>query len=715
MFRKLFIFQLLLMTCFLPALADEGMWIPLLLGKYNIADMQQKGCKLSAEDIYSINQACLKDAVVIFGGGCTGALISDEGLVITNHHCGYGKIQAHSSTEHDYLTDGFWALSHEQELTNPGLTVTFLVRIENVTDLVLHNIPEDDSEGIRNMRVAEAIDSIKNIAVTGTHYKADIKPFFGGSEYYLFVTEVFRDVRLVGTPPSGIGKFGGDTDNWMWPRHTGDFSLFRIYANKNNEPADYSPDNVPYKPKKYLEISTKGVKQGDFTMVMGFPGNTNEYAPSYMLEMLVKSENPNKILIRQAKMDVISTAMNSSAELRIKYSAKYASISNYWKKWIGENRGIACLDGIARKQKFEAAFQQWADTANHAAYVNLLNTYDSIYKKYTPLNLASNYAYEACYTLDIIQLAARFKKLATIEKNDSIEKIASAFADIRKGLTGFFKDYDEATDQKIFSRVIALYYQNIDKTYLPDYLNIIGTKYAGNVNAFAVDFYSHCLLSKPEKINTILDKPTFKNVQKIINDPAYQLYQSVFDLLVNGIYPWTDMLEARINQLDRTYIKAQRMMQPNRIFYPDANFTMRVAYGKVDSYKPSDGVTYNWYTTLDGIMQKENPEIYDYRVPEKLKQLYAQHDFGPWAQNDTMHICFTASNHTTGGNSGSPVLDANGRLIGINFDRNWEGTMSDLMYDASVCRNIVLDIRYVLFIVDKFAGAKNILNELSVK
>ncbi len=696
--------------------ADEGMWIPILLKKYNIEDMKKKGFKLNAEDIYSVNNASMKDAVMIFGGGCTAELISDKGLIITNHHCGFSRIQAHSSLKNDYLTNGFWAMSNKEELPNPGLTVTFLEYMEDVTKKVLANVNDNMDEAERQMIIAAEIIKIKAEASKNGKFVAKVKPFFYGNEYYLFVSKVYRDVRLVGAPPSSIGKFGGDTDNWMWPRHTGDFSMFRIYADKNNEPANYSPDNIPYKPKKHFPISIKGVKKGDFTLVFGYPGRTQEYLTSYAIKMISKDENPHQIKIRQMKIDVMSNDMNNDPAVRIKYAAKYARVSNYWKKWIGENKGLERLNAIQKKKNFEKKFTKWANSNQNRknTYGALLPKYKSIYDKLTPYALANAYFYETLYTMEIVRLSSIFVKLTRLYEKSDEKKIKKTVESVRRSVKGFYKDYNKSTDMKIFKQALKMYYDNVDKKFHPALFNLVEKKFKGDFDKYTKYLYKKSFIANEKKVYTFLDKFKLSHIKKIKKDPAYIFYGDALDIYYKEINPKSRELHQKVEKLNRTYVKGQRLMLKDKVFYPDANSTLRVAYGQVDDYKPKDGVKYLHYTTLEGIMEKDNPNIYDYKVPKKLKELFIKKDYGQYAENGQIHVCFTASNHTTGGNSGSPVINGDGHLIGVNFDRCWEGTMSDIMFDPERCRNISIDIRYALFIIDKFAGAGYLLNEMTI-
>ena len=703
---------------FISAKADEGMWIPLILEQLNQSDMQSMGLKLTAEDIYSINKSSLKDAIVLFGSGCTGELVSDQGLVLTNHHCGYSAIQSHSSVQNDYLTNGYWAMTRDDELSNVGLSVTFLVRMEDVTSVVLADVTDDMTEAKRQEAIDKNIALVESLAVKGSHYKAKVKPFFYGNEYYLFVTEVFKDVRLVGAPPSDIGKFGGDTDNWMWPRHTGDFSIFRIYADKNNEPADYSKDNVPYKPKKSLTISLKGVKQNDFTMVYGFPGTTEEYLTSYGVEMTTLSENPARIDLREKRMAIMSEDMKTSDLIRIQYSSKYAGVANYWKKWIGESRGLNKLNAIEKKKQLEAEFTQWvnADDKRKIKYGKLLLAFEEAYKMATPLNLAFDYFNEGGLAVEIVKYAYTFTNLVNKSQTVGIapEEINKLVEGLKKAAKGFFKNYNLETDKKIFVAMLSTYHEKLDKTMQPDIFKMVDAKYKGSFQKYADDLYANSKLTSEQKVDELLKDYKSSSVKKILKEPAFILAQSIYSNYVNHIMTPLISVDTKIDSLSRIYIRALKEMKPDKKFYPDANSTLRLAYGKVAAYKPMDAVEYNFFTTLDGMIEKENPNIDDYRVPAKLKELYKNKDYGIYGEDGKMHIAFIATNHTSGGNSGSPVLNGEGQLIGVNFDRVWEGTMSDIMFDPDQCRNVSLDIRYVLFIIDKFAGAGHLIKEMKI-
>ena len=705
---KKVIIALLAALFWLPSIADEGMWIPMLL-KRNEADMQQKGMKISADDIYSINKACLKDAIVLFGSGCTGEFVSDKGLLFTNHHCGYSYIARNSTLEHNYLANGFWAKSLEEEIPCPGLSVTRLVRMEDVTNQVLDGITDNMSESERALVIATNIKTITQKATEGTHYKAIIKPFYYGNQYFMYVNEVFTDVRMVGTPPSNIGKFGGDTDNWMWPRHTGDFSVFRVYAGKDNKPADYSADNQPYKPLQHLTISLKGVEENDFTFVFGYPGTTNRYATSQAVDLAANVTNPIRIALRTIRLNHYNNAMNQDAAQRLKYSSRVASIANGWKKWQGESLGINRLNGVEKKQAFEKKFQQWA--ADKPMYKDVLPAMEQNYAKLKDIELKTTYFGEAVMAADFMNRAAQLYNLSKME-NDSL--IAKRVEALIKNNENYFKDFDKHT---IVDRAI----------FVETFTNMCKAGFGGFVANKDVDvakieemlgkIYDKSILTSEKDIMKLLKTYKAKDAKKILKDPAVALYLSAVD----NLYSTADRqqykeLKNEINRLYRLYVKGMMEMDANNVSFPDANLTLRVAYGHVKGFRPKDGVYYKPYTTLEGIMEKENPDIYDYVVEPRLKELYNTRNYGQYANSKgELPVGFIATNHTTGGNSGSPVLNANGELIGLNFDRCWGGTMSDLLFDPNYCRNITLDIRYCLFIIDKYAGAKNLIDELTIK
>jgi len=696
---------------------DEGIWIPLLIEKYNIRLMKEKGFKLSAEDIYSVNRACMKDAVVSFNGGCTAELISGDGLLITNHHCGYSLIQDHSSLEHDYLTDGFWAMSRKEELPNPGVTVTILKWMEDVSDRVLAGTTDDMAPAERERIISSNIDNIQRKAVEGTAYRASVRPFFMGNQYFLFVNETFRDVRLVGAPPSAIGKFGGDTDNWVWPRHTGDFSIFRVYADKDNKPADYSADNVPYKPAYYFPISLKGVKEGDFTMVFGYPGTTSEYVPSFHIDMVKNYVNPRLIEIRTRKIDIIDEAMNSDPLIRIQYSAKKAGISNAWKKWIGEIQGLDRMKTISRKQEYEAAIAKWigSDDARIKAYADILPSYKRIYDSLRIYTLVNNFTNEVLSGIESFNLPRNLRDLVSqTEAGAGTETINKLKDQILSYSDQFFKDYNMETDRKLFVAMLQAYAGSLDPEWLaPGYLKL-QKSCRSDFAAYSVKLYGQSVFADQTRFRSFIKGFNNASARKLKKDGFYNLSQDLTSFLVKNVRPDLARLNSELQLLNKRYMKAQMEYENEKVFYPDANSTLRVAFGTVMGYYSKDAVYFKPVSTLKGIIEKDNPEIYDYDVPDKLRELYEKKDYGRYASDGEVPVCFIANNHTTGGNSGSPVINSEGYLIGINFDRAWEGVASDMAFNPDQSRNISLDIRFALFVIDKFAGAGYLLNEMTI-
>lgn len=692
------------------------MWIPSLIDAALEGEMQTLGMKLTAEDIYSFNKSSLKDAVVHFGGGCTSELISDKGLLLTNHHCGYGRIQAHSSVENNYLRDGFWAKNLGEELSNPGLAATIIVRIEDVTKGVLDGTTAQMTQSEKAVVVNRNIREIGTKAIEGTGYGYIIRPFYYGNQYFMFITEVFKDVRLVGAPPSSIGKFGFDTDNWVWPRHTGDFSVFRIYANKDNKPAEYSEDNVPYTPKHYFKINLKGADEGDFTMVYGFPGRTQEYLSSHMVNQIINKQDPGRIRMRDKSLEIINAGMREDEKVKIQYAAKQSRISNSWKKWKGEVKGLKRLNAVEKKKALEDKFKA-AVAANKQfkGYENLIDEFDKTYELFLELDYARDMFIELFYYgPEMIRFSDRFAKIANMLKADTLpdEMIQAEIEGLKRSIEGHFKNYNEDIDRELFSELSKIYFDELKPDQLPTIKATIDKKFKGDLVDYRDWLFKKSMFDSKDQLLKFLEKPKYKKIEK---DPVYQFRSSMLESYFQNIKPKHVILSAKIDSLYEVYMKALMEVLPNETtYFPDANSTLRVSFGKVEGYTASNAIDYSYYTTLDGIMEKYIPGDYEFDVPEKLIELWEKKDYGQYGRDGEMRVCFTASNHTTGGNSGSPVLDANGYLIGLNFDRVWEGTMSDIMFDPEKCRNIMVDLNYVLFIIDKFAGADHLVKEMSL-
>lgn len=694
--------------------AGEGMWLPQLLKALNEDDMQSLGFKLTAEDIYSINQGSLKDAIVHFGGYCTSEIISSEGLLLTNHHCGYGQIQSHSSVENNYLEEGFWAMNRSEELANPGLTAIMIKRIDDVTEIVLKGVTENLNSRERQSAIDKNIAAYKSTLDLEDYEDAVIKGFYKGNQYYMITTITYRDVRLVGAPPSSIGKFGADTDNWVWPRHTGDFALFRIYAGPDNLPANYSEDNVPYQPKKHLEVSTAGVQEGDFTLVFGFPGRTNEYLPSYALEQLTEELNPRKIAIRDAALKIVDKEMKADEKIKIQYASKFARIANYWKKWIGENQGLERSGGIEKKQEYEQELMRriYQNPDWEIKYGTLLPQFDQLYQDMEPYAVSNAIFFETFYrNIELARIA--YLSRNALNRIEAGEEAFNSYRDrLKNYLADFHKDYSPMVDKQVFARLMAMYVAQSPEEFLPEGSSGLDEAYFA-VKAKEI-FASSALLDK-ENFDDLFNLPMKKFEKRLSSDPAYQFFLPYIDTYfekANGPY---EVYQDSIEALMRKYMKVQMLAYPEKSFYPDANSTMRVTYGQVQSYSPRDAVVYEPVTTLEGVMEKYVPGDYEFDVPEKLIALYENKDYGAYAdENGQMPVCFIGTNHTTGGNSGSPALDAYGRLIGLNFDRAWEGTMSDYNYDKEICRNIMVDVRYILFVIDKYAGAGHLVEEMDL-
>ena len=694
--------------------ADEGMWLPQLLQTLNEKEMRKMGMKLRAKDIYDINKSSLKDAIVSLGGFCTAEVISDKGLILTNHHCGFDAIQNHSTLENNYIKNGFWAANNNSELTNPGLFVSFIINIEDFTNQVLSGVSKELSEKDRQAMIEKNIAQIKKEYKKETYQDIIVRSFFDGNKYYLFVTETYKDVRLVGAPPASIGNFGKDTVNWMWPRHTGDFSMFRIYADKNNKPASYSPDNVPYIPKRSLNISLKGLKENDFTMVMGFPGRTNEYLPSYAIKQIMEISNPAKIKIRHQVLDVMGGYMRKDELIKIKYAAKYANIENAYKKWQGELLGLQKSNGIKKKLDYEVEFKTLIsnNTEWQNKYGSVLDELSKAYGDLEHLIVSRDYYNEIAPRIELFNLASAFNGLFKSYSNDSASNNKKNQELIEK-VEDILKEYDPAVDKKLFATLMDLYIQDQNSEYISPKLLELINEYK-DINKVADYIYANSKLTNIESIKKMFENSPMVAMDLIKNDPAFLLYINIYNTYIKETSSYVLDIQAKINRLQRNYMEAQLTVFSNKRFYPDANSTLRVAYGKVKGYAPKDALQYNFYTYMDGIMEKYKPGDYEFDVPQKLIDLYNAKDFGQYGVNGKQPVCFIATNHTTGGNSGSPALDAKGNLVGLNFDRVWEGTMSDINYDPTICRNVMVDIRYVLFIIDKFAGAHHLIEEMKL-
>lgn len=712
--KKLFIIITVILLGQNYVRADEGMWLPMFIDRLNYVDMQKMGLKLTPEEIYSVNNSSIKDAIIIFGRGCTGEIISEQGLILTNHHCGYGAIQSKSTVESDYLTDGFWAMNFREELPIPDLTVKFLVRIEDVTDKILSELKSVTNEKMRAAKIEKLIAEIQKKATEGTGYDAVVKSFFEGNEYYLIVYQTYKDVRLVGAPPSSIGRFGADTDNWMWPRHKADFSLFRVYTAPDGSPAEYSEKNIPLKPKHSLPVSIKGVKNGDFTMILGYPGTTERYLTSYGIEMYVNQSYPARIKAREKKLDIMREDMEASPEVRIKYASKYASISNYWKNFIGTVKALNRLKVADKKRTLEKQFEVWvaADNTRNEKYGNVLQKIKDAYTELQKTNLARIYFSESINGCEALSFSRRFNSLLTLlkEKPVNTDKLKAKTSELKSLAEKFYKDYNKTTDVKITAAMLKMYYENVPKEQQPAYFLKLAAKYKFDFDKLSSYLFSKTIFGDQNNLTNFLNAP---NAKVLETDVMLVLINAFADKYFEADDLWNTANE-KLSEGKRLLVAGMREMMPQQKFYPDANQTMRLTYGKVQDYFPADAVHFNYYTTLDGVMQKEDSSNWEFVVPERLKQLYRNKDFGDYAENGNMQVNFISNTDITGGNSGSPVLDANGNLIGLAFDGNWEAMSGNICFEPELQRTINVDIRYVLFIIDKYAGAKNIISELHI-
>ena len=700
-----------LLLFWLSGFAQQGgMWLPSLLEGMNAKEMKSLGMKMSVKDIYEVNKSSLKDAVPHFNGGCTAEMISNKGLLLTNHHCGYSQIQSHSTLANDYLTNGFWAKKQEEELPNENLSVTFIVRVEDITSKVLIDTEALVNEEARTAKIESNINNVLRNTPKEEWQECRVRAFYEGNQYLLFIVETFKDVRLVGAPPSSIGKFGSDTDNWVWPRHTGDFALFRVYADKNNRPAAYSKDNVPYKPKHYFPISLKGVKEGDFTMVLGYPGRTQEYLPAIAVAQMVDVINPMKIGIRDVILKTQDSFMRNDPEIKIKYASKYASIANYWKKWIGEAQGLKKSGAVAIKQKQEEEFKK--DIESHsrkAEYGTVLPEMEKLYAQALDYSVASDLFSEFIRHIDLLNNGYKIMQLQNVLLQRGEEAFNEKKAELLQSFKTSYKNYDKAVDKAVFEKAVAYYVKNMPKRFLaPNLQNF-------NAKLLTIKLYNNSFLASYEGIEKTLQLPesAFKGILK--KDVGMQFIQQFVEYyFVEVAAPYQEITD-KLAGLQRKYMKGiLEFATPEDRIFPDANSTLRVTYGKVEGYSPADAVKYEPFTYLDGVMEKYIPNDYEFDVPAKLRYLYERKEYGIYGKDGKMPVCFIATNHTTGGNSGSPAIDAKGNLIGLNFDRVWEGTMSDVYYDPKICRNVMVDIRYILFIIDKYADASYLIDEMKI-
>ncbi len=714
--KILSLFAGILIVATISLKADEGMWILTLLDELNMGKMTEMGLELTAEEIYSLNSSSLKDAIgALDYGSCTSSLISPDGLLLTNHHCAYGEIQYHSSVEHDYLSNGFWAADKNQELANPGKTVSFIIRIEDVTEEIIDKIDFNQNEIAQQSRLEALAKPIIDKATEGTHYEASVKSFFNGNKYYLIVMETYKDIRLVGAPPESIGKFGADSDNWMWPRHTGDFALFRVYAGPDGKPAEYSPDNVPLKSKYFLPVSVKGYKKEDFAMILGFPGSTNRYMTSWEVNELLEIENPNRIQIRGKRQEILMNDMQVNDKIRIQYASKYSRSSNYWKYSIGQSQGLKRLNIANRKKGIESLFTDWinSNSERHDKYANTLSLIEEGVKNRKEYVNASQYILETMYLgMESLSFAFRFRNLyeALSEHPNDKDKVNETIEKIRNSLDDFYKDYNASTDKKVTLEMLKLVKDNIKPNLQPDIFEKINKSFNGDIKKYTDWYFKKSVFPYKDKMEAFLEKPA---ARKLINDPAFEAALSMYNSYIE-YYSLGMEYESKVNLGKKLWMEGLMEMMADKTFYPDANSTIRLTYGKVSDYWPKDAVYYFYKTSLDGVMEKEDPDNWEFVVSEKLKELYKAKDYGPYGEQGEMPVCFITDNDITGGNSGSPVINGKGELIGIAFDGNWEAMSGDIIYEKDLQKCINVDIRYVLFVIDKYAGAKHLIDEMKL-
>lgn len=692
------------------------MWLPLLLENLNEEEMRAIGMEITAEDIYSINFGSLKDAIVHFGGFCTGEVISAQGLVLTNHHCGFSAIQDHSTLENNYLQDGFWAMNGAEELPNPGLYVTFIERMEEVTDQVLAGVSDSLSVKDRSQMIQQNTARLKSGYTLEAFEDVLVKPFYEGNTYYAFVTKTYNDVRLVGAPPSSVGKFGADTDNWEWPRHTGDFSLFRIYTAPDGSPAEYAETNVPMVPKRHLEVSMAGVVPGDFSMIFGFPGTTDQYLPASAMQQRTEVINPIRVGMRDRSLAVIDSAMRADPQIKIDYASKQARIANAWKKWRGESQGVAAVDALDKRRTFEQEFMQRleAKPSAKARYGDLLPQLDRLYAEREQLEQTRAYTGEINYNIDLFRMANYLDAQFKVADNNGLEAFRQRVPGILSYLEKFYAGYSAAVDREVARALLSAYYEEVPEQYRDAYV-MDQLAFADSYDALIDGLYSGSYLSRGERLTELLRENPADFIERLRADRAFQYARQLNRYNEREVVDVYNAYAERINALQRQYMQGLLAFFPERNLYPDANSTLRVSYGKFEGFTGLDGTTNDYMTYLDGVMEKYVPGDYEFDVPEKLRQLHADKDYGPYATaSGKLPVCVLGSNHTTGGNSGSPALNGKGQLVGLNFDRTWQSTTSDVYYDPSICRNIMVDIRYVLFLIDKLGGAPHLVQEMTL-
>jgi hypothetical protein len=714
--KKILILIAGFILAFSPAKADEGMWLPMLVKRLNYVDMQKQGLQLTPEEIYSVNNSSLKDAIVRLGRGfCTGEIISDQGLMLTNHHCGFGVVQEQSTEENNYLDDGFWAMNNSEELP-AGFSISFLVRMEDVSETINAELNEEMSLVERTKKIRELSDSLEKLAVGETHYEAQVKSFYNGNEFYLFIYETFQDVRLVGAPPSSVGKFGGDTDNWMWPRHTGDFTLFRIYADKDNQPAEYSEDNVPYTPKHSLPISMKGVQEGDFSMIFGYPGSTDRYLTSEGIKYELEVRQPSYVKLRREVLDIYEKEMSASDKVRLQYASKHASISNYWKYFKGQQAGLKRLKVYDKKKVKEDQLAEWiaADAERQELYKGVLEGFEKGYTNLREVNKVRIYLGESIFRIEAVPFSRQFSDLKKLLEADEVdqEKLDETVAKVKAMTKEHFKDYSKVIDKQVFAAMVRAYYEDIPEDKQPKEFRSLVEKYKGDYKKMADKYYDKTIFASESEVMDFLESPKAKTIDK---DPIYNLMKVVFNYYLENINPVIQAETEGLARSERLFVKGLRAMDKDKTYAADANSTMRFTYGQVKAYEPRDGVSYHYFTTAQGILEKEDPTDHEFIVPEKLKELILKKNYGQYANDEgELVVNFITNNDITGGNSGSPMINGNGELIGTAFDGNWEAMSGDIAFEHELQRTIGVDIRYTLFIIDKFAGASHLVEEMNL-